>query len=253
MKYILKNQDEKTNEIKPYILRFNEDLLNPLADLTSFEKGANEPILLSNFQKDMLNSFGRTFWITCYYAPSVIRYILANIDGLSHFAFCTHDKDTTKENELKKIHTHLLLYFNERVSASFVAFWFHSLEIKIISRTDLSNEWNYLIHDSKQCRKDRKYLYDDCERITDNKEYWLGRCVAQVNENQKYVDMFQAILQNKNRAWLVAHFGREYIYLYRNLKEIAQDYYNDNIQFLYNQTGDIVGKVDDKGVFNDYD
>lgn len=188
MKFVLKNKDGSTNEVKPYLLRANEELKPYLADCVEFDGKILEPILISNYQKDFLNSFGRTFWIVSYLPLSVIRSIVSDLDGLTHYAFCTHDRDITKDGELKKVHTHLLLYFEERVSSSFVAFWFHTLEIKIISRSNVSNEWNYLIHDSDNCRKERKFPYSPDDRKTDNDDYWLSRCVC-ATDNQMYVDM----------------------------------------------------------------
>lgn len=188
MKYVQKNKDVATSEAKPYLLTVNYELKPFLADCVGFDEKILEPILLSNYQKDFLNSFGRTFWIVSYFPPSVIRSLVQSLDGLTHFAFCTHDRDINADGEVKKLHTHLLLYFEERVSSSFVAFWFHTLEIKIISRTNVSNEWNYLIHDSENCRKERKFLYSIDDRVTDNASYWLQRC-SNTADNQNYVDL----------------------------------------------------------------
>lgn len=188
MKYVLKNKDISTNEVKPYLLRSNEELKPYLADCVEFDGKILEPILISNYQKDFLNSFGRTFWIVSYLPPSVIRSLLTNLDGLTHYAFCTHDRDVTSDGELKKLHTHLLLYFDERVSSSYIAFWFHTLEIKIISRTNVANEWNYLLHDSNNCRKEKKFPYPVEDRISDNADYWLSRCTC-ATDNQLYVDL----------------------------------------------------------------
>ncbi len=190
MKYVLKNKDETTNDVKPYILRANEELKPYLADCVEFDGKILEPIQISNYQKDFLNSFGRTFWIVSYLPPSVIRSLITNLDGLTHYAFCTHDRDVTSDGELKKLHTHILLYFEERVSSSYVAFWFHTLEIKIISRTNVANEWNYLIHDSNNCRKEKKFPYPVEDRISDNADYWLSRCSGTA-DNQMYVDLLE--------------------------------------------------------------
>ena len=209
MKYVLKNKDETTNEVKPYILRANEELKPYFADCVEFDGKILEPILISNFQKDFLNSFGRTFWIVSYLPCSVIRSLLSNLDGLTHYAFCTHDRDFTQDDEVKKIHTHLLLYFDERVSSSYVAFWFHTLEIKIISRSNVSNEWNYLIHNSDNCRKQKKFLYPEKDRISDNVDYWLCRCTG-INDNQLYVDLMVDFGKLKHGKLSKSEFIRRY-------------------------------------------
>lgn len=225
MKYVLKNKDCATNEVKPYLLRANEELKPYLADCVEFDGKILEPILISNYQKDFLNSFGRTFWIVSYLPSSVIRSLVSNLDGLTHFAFCTHDRDITADGEVKKLHTHLLLYFDERVSSSYVAFWFHTLEIKIISRTNVSNEWNYLIHDSVNCRKEKKFLYPADDRISDNPEYWLCRC-SNTSDNQNYVDLLDDFGKLKHGKIPKSEFIRRYgAFAIMQIKNIEHFYY----------------------------
>lgn len=225
MKYVLKNTDVSTNEVKPYILRANEELKPYLADCVEFDGKILEPIQISNYQKDFLNSFGRTFWIVSYLPPSVIRSLLPDLDGLTHFAFCTHDRDITADGEVKKLHTHLLLYFEERVSSSYVAFWFHTLEIKIISRTNVANEWNYLIHDSDNCRKEKKFLYPADDRISDCPEYWLCRCTGTA-DNQNYVDMLEDFGKLKHGKLSKNEFLRRYgAFAIMQIKNIEHFYY----------------------------
>lgn len=223
MKYVLKNKDVSTNEVKPYLLRANEELKPYLADCVEFDGKILEPILISNYQKDFLNSFGRTFWIVSYLPCSVIRSLVTNLDGLTHYAFCTHDRDFTQDGDVKKIHTHLLLYFDERVSSSYVAFWFHTLEIKIISRSNVSNEWNYLIHDSDNCRKEKKFLYSLDDRKTDNSDYWLSRCTCAA-DNQIYVDLlsdFEKFQYGKlSKTVLISRYGAFFIMQIKNIEHL---------------------------------
>lgn len=209
MKYILKNKDISTNEVKPYLLRANEELKPYLADCVEFDGKILEPILISNYQKDFLNSFGRTFWIVSYLPCSVIRSLVTNLDGLTHYAFCTHDRDITQDGDVKKVHTHLLLYFEDRVSSSYVAFWFHTLEIKIISRTNVVNEWNYLTHNSDDCRKQKKFPYPETDRICDNSDYWICRCSC-TTDNQLYVDLMDDFGKLKHGKLSKSDFIRRY-------------------------------------------
>lgn len=221
MKYVLKNKDETTNEVKPYILRANEELKPYLADCVEFDGKILESIQISNYQKDFLNSFGRTFWIVSYLPPSVIRSLIINLDGLTHYAFCTHDRDVTSDGVLKKLHTHLLLYFEERVSSSYVSFWFRTLEIKIISRTNVANEWNYLIHNSDNCRKQKKFPYPAEDRITDTADYWLSRCTGTA-DNQMYVDLlddFGKLKHGKlNKSEFILRYGAFAIMQIKNIE-----------------------------------
>lgn len=216
MKFILKNQDE-TNEQKPYVIRFAEELKTPLVDLTEFDPMILHPIPISNYQKEMFITKARTFWVVSYLPISVIRWVLENLDGLTHYAFCTHDRDVTPEGELKKVHTHLLLYFDERVSAAVVCSFFHTCEVKIISRYDIANEWNYLVHNSKKCVKDKKFRYPDCERFSDDENYWLARSVNR-NENDYYVQMFLDYSKGMPIPLFIRTYGYEAIRSIRNLQ-----------------------------------
>lgn len=223
MKYVLKNKDVSTNEVKPYILRANEELKPYLADCVEFDGKILEPILISNYQKDFLNSFGRTFWISTYLPHSVIRSLLPNLDGLTYFAFCVHDRDRNADGTLKKLHIHILMYFDERVSSSYVAFWFHTLEIKVISRSNISTEWNYLIHDSEACRKAGKFQYPVSDRISNNPDYWLSRCSG-LSDNQLYVDLmadFDKFRHGKlSKTVLISRYGAFFIMQIKNIEHL---------------------------------
>lgn len=234
MKYILKAKECQATEEKPYLLRFNELVKPAFYDLSEFEYQSMDDIPISTYQKDMLMTCARTFFIVSYYPPSVIRFIIEHIEGLDHWAFCTHDRDVNADGEVKKSHTHLLLYFSERVSASMVCSWFHTTQFKIISRTDITNEWNYLIHDSKACRRARKYLYDKSERLTDSEDYWLSRCTGS-SENVKYVDLIDDMVKVQQCKLKYRDFIRKYgafaIMQLENIRKAAVYFMHDNDYF----------------------
>lgn len=232
MKYILKSKDLLANEDKPYYLRFNENVRDNFPDLIKFDSCAFSDIPLTSFQKDLLSSRGRTYFIVTYYPCEVVRYILDNLDGLIHYAFCLHDRDYAEDGECKKAHIHLLLYFSDLMTASEVCSWFHSTQFKIISRTDVTNEWNYLIHDSNACRKARKYLYDKSERITDNEDYWLSRCTGSC-ENDKFVKMVDDMLLCNTDKLSFREFVRRYgafgIMQAENIRRMAVNFQHDDL------------------------
>lgn len=244
MKFILKNDDETTNETKPYLIRFPHELYTPLADLESFEPLTDKPILITSYQKELFTSKARTFWIVSYLPVSVIRWVVQNLDGLTHYAFCTHDRDYDGDGVLKKSHTHLLLYFENRVSASVVCSFFHTTEVKIISRSDISNEWNYLIHDSEACRKQRKFLYSPNERFSDDSHYWEFRCTSK-SDNNYYVDMFLDFSKNKMTVpELISKYGYEIIRSVRNLR-MLEDIYRGQLNERTRKNGVLTHDLDD--------
>lgn len=217
MKFILKNPDE-TNEKKPYIIRFCEPLKTPLADLTEFDPMILQPIPISNYQKELFTTKARTFWICTYLPISVIRWNLENLEGLAHYAYCTHDRDIVPQTgELKKVHTHLLLYFEQRISSAVLCSYFHTCEVSVYSQYDVADKWNYLIHDSKKCRKEKKFLYPESERFTDDKNYWLTRCVSK-SENDYYVNMYKDFSRGMPIPDFIHKYGYEAIRSVRSLK-----------------------------------
>lgn len=234
MKYILKSKDLLSTEDKPYYLRFNENVRNNFPDLVKLDSCAFDDIPLTSFQKDLLSSRGRTFFIVTYYPIEIVRFILDNLDSLSHWAFCLHDRDYDENGEIKKPHIHLLLYFSDLVTASELCSWFHTTQFKIISRTDVTNEWNYLIHDSKACRKARKYLYDKSERITDSEDYWLSRCTG-ASENDKFVSMVDDMVSVQCCKLKYRDFVKKYgafaIMQYENIRKAATLFMRDNDYF----------------------
>lgn len=241
MKFILKNPDV-SDEKKPYIIRFCEPLKEPLSDLMEFDPMILQPIPISNYQKELLSTKARTFWLVSYLPLSVIRWNLENIEGLTHYAFCTHDRDIVPQTgELKKVHTHLLLYFNERISSAVLCSYFHTCEICVISQLDISDKWNYLIHDSKKCRKEKKFLYPESERFTDDKNYWLSRCVSK-NDNDYYVDMYLDFSLNRLPIpEFIRKYGYEAIRSIRNLKllnDLDRDRSVDKFKQCSEQTND---------------
>lgn len=248
MKYILKSKDLLSNEDKPYYLRFNENVRNNFPDLVNLDSCAFDDIPLSSFQKDLLSSRGRTFFIVTYYPTETVRFILDNIDSLVHWAFCLHDRDYDENGEVKKPHIHLLLYFSDLVTASELCCWFHTTQFKIISRTDVTNEWNYLIHDSKACRKARKYLYDKSERFTDSEDYWLSRCTG-ASDNDKIVSMVDdmVLVQRCKLKYrdFVNKYGAFAIMQYENLRKAATLFMRDNDYFdgVPAETDDIINEV----------
>lgn len=248
MKYILKSKDLLSNDDKPYYLRFNEYVRDNFPDLVKLDSCAFDDIPLSSFQKDLLASRGRTFFIVTYYPIEIVRFILDNLGSLSHWAFCLHDRDIDDNGERKKAHIHLLLYFDDLVTASELCSWFHTTQFKIISRTDVTNEWNYLIHDSKACRNARKYLYDKSERITDSEEYWLSRCTGG-SDNDKFVSMVDDMVlvqrcKLKYRDY-VKKYGAFAIMQFDNIRKASSLFMRDDDYFdgIPSETDDNINEV----------
>lgn len=91
------------------------------------------------------------------------------------FAYCVHDKDTDGKGEHRKDHVHLILAFSNTTTQK------HALNVlnrlSIDGKTAFSTcqavigprkAYDYLIHDTEDSRKKKKYQYSPNERITGN-------------------------------------------------------------------------------------
>ena len=94
------------------------------------------------------------------------------------FAYCIHDKDLRKERaEERKTHIHLIVCFNNTTTYNHALTVFSRLNAegknaipnnRFEACVNVANCYDYLIHDTSDCREHRKHLYDKSERITGN-------------------------------------------------------------------------------------
>jgi hypothetical protein len=93
------------------------------------------------------------------------------------YCYCIHDKDKTKDGELRKKHTHIILAFTNTTTENFALSVFKSIEKvgksaypnNVIQQVfDIGNAYDYLIHDTEDSKKKGKFLYDKTERICGN-------------------------------------------------------------------------------------
>lgn len=94
------------------------------------------------------------------------------------FAYCIHDKDLRKESkEERKVHIHLIIAFNNTTTYNHALNVFRKLNAPEKNAIQVHNFeacinvlhcYNYLIHDTEECRKQRKHLYDKSDRVTGN-------------------------------------------------------------------------------------
>lgn len=92
------------------------------------------------------------------------------------FAYCVHDKGLEIEkDERRKVHTHLILVWPSTTTYK------HAMEVFSALNAPGKTSFNtiepvynargcydYLIHDTEDCRKKGKYLFDKEERVTGN-------------------------------------------------------------------------------------
>jgi len=128
---------------------------------------------------------------TCYHKEQ-LDMIIENTD-VRQYAYILHDKDKqdpfNPESELKKPHYHFLVNLIQAQRGSwFRAFASDDMGI-VFAKFCRSPEgaYNYLIHDTADCRRKGKHLYDPSERVS---------CIETVWEDEKQEDEHQVLLDD---------------------------------------------------------
>lgn len=94
------------------------------------------------------------------------------------YVYCVHDKCFEKDGKTpRKTHTHIILCFSNTTTYSHALQVFKRLEKNgcsaipndhIESIVGIRHMYDYLIHDTEDCKKKNKHLYDASERIAGN-------------------------------------------------------------------------------------
>lgn len=94
------------------------------------------------------------------------------------FAYCVHDKDLRKEvKEERKVHIHLIIAFPNTTTYNHALSVFSRLNAsgknaipnnRFEACVNVSHCYDYLIHNTEDCRSKGKHLYDKSERVLGN-------------------------------------------------------------------------------------
>lgn len=117
------------------------------------------------------------YWVAILYPESMKQGWQDDIDDIIElpYAYCVHDQDLDKDGDDRKAHVHLMIAFPNTTTYN------HALqifaELSADGKTAVSTckrvisvrrMYNYLIHDTDDCRKKGKHEYGKDERITGN-------------------------------------------------------------------------------------
>ena len=109
-----------------------------------------------------------TWWSGNCYHKEQLTAIIHSVD-VRAYAYILHDKcKKENSNELKKPHYHFLVQLEQVQRGSwFKQFSSEDMGLVFIEPTrSPENAFNYLIHDTDKCRKEKAHLYDPSERIS---------------------------------------------------------------------------------------
>lgn len=117
------------------------------------------------------------------------------------YAYCQHSQDKDSKSEHRKDHVHLIVAFPNTTTYK------HALNVmdqlsaegkKAINKCEavigIRNVYDYLIHDTEDCRKKGKELYDPSERITGN-NFDIGAYeqLGTAEKNEMFLELGEAI------------------------------------------------------------
>lgn len=135
------------------------------------------------------------------------------------FAYCEHDKDTDSESEHRTDHVHIILAFNNTTTYKHAMSVFSTLNAEgrksvntCFAVLNIRRMYNYLIHDTADCKKKKKYLYDPSNRITGN-GFDIGSYeqLSISEKNEILRDLCNVIIREG-----FCNFGDFYIYVMNN-------------------------------------
>lgn len=118
------------------------------------------------------------YWVGVLYPENMITDWQDEIGDLLQlpYAYCVHNKDkTSKENEDRKEHVHLIIVFSNTTTYNHAMSVFSLLSAegknalnKIEAVVSIRQMYEYLIHNTDTCRAKGKYEYSPKERIIGN-------------------------------------------------------------------------------------
>lgn len=114
------------------------------------------------------------YWTAVLYPESMIDNWQDKIYDILQvpFCYCIHDKDTlTDSDEERKVHVHVVIAFNNTTTYKHALSVFQRLQETCSYCEQVLNIryiYDYLIHNTDSCRKQKKHQYEIFERVTGN-------------------------------------------------------------------------------------
>ena len=164
------------------------------------------------------------YWWAVMYQENMIPDWEDRISDLVQipFAYCKHTLDKDSKSEHRKNHVHIILVFNNTTTYNHAMNVFSKLNDigkiavnKCESIISIRRAYDYLIHDTDDCRKKDKYLYPVTDRITGN-NFDIG-CLEQLAKTDKLKiqkELAQCIIDNG-----FTDFAKFYMFVVSNYED----------------------------------
>lgn len=153
---------------------------------------------------------------------------------ISHFAYCTHDRDTYANGERKPTHTHILLHTYNAMTVSAVRKRFNVLARSLNPDNpqntlgkglgDAVHMWRYLRH----LDNPEKAQYEEHERVCDDYSYWYKlEKTSGMNDssNNLGLAMLTDYMNGIHPLEFAHRYGKEGIYHYTHFQKFAYECY----------------------------
>ena len=114
------------------------------------------------------------YWVGILWCDSMMTDWQLNVDLILQNPYCyiIHDKDINFHGDPKKKHVHVMIAFPNTTTENYVRSIFNEFSLdgmqccnKVYRVKGIKYMYAYLIHDTKEAIRDKKYLYDASERI----------------------------------------------------------------------------------------
>ena len=117
------------------------------------------------------------YWTAVLYPENMIDTWESDIGDIVQvpYAYCVHDADMTESAERRKKHVHIILAFPNTTTYKHALSVFQKLSfagLKALNTCEpvinIRHMYDYLIHNTEECRKKKKLIYDPSCRKTGN-------------------------------------------------------------------------------------
>lgn len=189
------------------------------------------------------------YWTAVLYPENMIDNWQDEIGSILQFpvAYCIHDKDTLNDSDSQRsTHVHVILALNNTTTYNHAFSMFQELNAsgkiavnKIERVKNIRYCYDYLIHDTDDCRKKGKHQYDTKERILIN-NFDIG-CFEQVSIEEKrkmVIELCDLIVKEEFinitdfYMYVISNFDTQYLDLFCTYSGLFERLTKGNFQRL---------------------
>lgn len=172
---------------------------------------------------DFLNKRSRYVSILTYADELVINNVISEHENsIRASAWILHDKDVTKDGELKEAHYHVLLVlYDARTPNSVIAWFKKNTDQNVFAepvKTNVRCAYQYLTHKND----DRKYRYPDDDVHHTNLDYWEKIDIDDMDDDNTALRIIEDLFNGTPYFDMVKRYGREFVINRKAYIDMAQ-------------------------------